>query len=116
MFKIFEHISSPDDPDNKADELTQEFRSRTKICQIQILLSSIKKYLVMAEEATMKVAYIKKLYAEAIQRLVKASKQIETKDTELQISKIELQVKDEQLKSLQDGSNENVQNYKEYET
>ena len=37
----------------------------------------------MAEEATMKVAYIKKLYAEAIQRLVKASKQIETKDTEL---------------------------------
>ena len=40
----------------------------------------------------MKVAYIKKLYAEQLNRLVESTTLLETKDTELQIKQVELQV------------------------
>ena len=33
LYKIFEHVSSPDDPDNRSDLLTSEFLLRTKTRQ-----------------------------------------------------------------------------------
>ena len=82
-FKIFEFISTPDDPDNRPDELSESFLQRTKTCQVKLLLAAIKKHLIVAEESTMKVAYIKKLYAEQLNRLVESSTLLETKETEL---------------------------------
>ena len=70
---------------------------RTKTRQIQILLASIKKYMVVAEESSMKVAYIKKLYAEQLQRLVDVTHRLKEKETELQIKEIEMQIKDGQI-------------------
>ena len=50
--------------------------------------------MIIAEESTMKVAYVKKLYAEQLKKLVEVTNQLETKDTELQVKLIELQLKD----------------------
>ena len=83
QFKIFEHVASPDDPDEKSDELTTEFQMRTKTRQIQILLAAIKHHMVVAEEANIKVAYVKKQYAEQLQKLVQVTHQLKEKDTEL---------------------------------
>ena len=55
-------MSNPDDPES-IDSLTEEFLSRNKVSQIQILLASVKKHIAQTEEASIKIEYVKKLYA-----------------------------------------------------
>lgn len=78
-YRIFDKLSSAvengDDGGNiepsgiGEDILSAEFLQRTKVSQIKILLAEIKKQINSTEEASIKVEYVKKLYAEQLKKL-----------------------------------------------
>lgn len=79
-YKIFDQLSSPEDPENREDTLSEEFLKRTKVSQIKILLAEIKKHINSTEEAFIKIEYVKKLYGEQLKKLHASQRELRERE------------------------------------